>query len=105
MLQHSLFIEINQYLAKKNEYIATQVTGADRVRYLQEYLYHTAQSQDTPTVEAALISTLQQIKGTSPDAIMQFTEEISQDEELIEVLEKHHKNVYEYIDQQLAKEE
>jgi hypothetical protein len=101
----SLFIEIHQYLAEKNKHIATQVTGSDSVRYLQEYLYHTAQSRDAQTVEAILEPTLQQINSISSDAILQFSEEFTQDNELQEILGKHRENVYTFIREHLSQGE
>jgi hypothetical protein len=89
----SLFIKIHQYLASKNMQIATEVAGSDSVRYFREYLYHSAQSLDPQAIEPILQPTLEQINKISPDAILQFSEEFTRDDQLQETLGEHHANV------------
>ena len=89
----SLFIQIHQYLAGKNMQIATEVAGSDSVRYFREYLYHSAQSLDPQAIEPILQPTLEQINKISPDAIVQFSEEFTRDDQLQETLGEHHANV------------
>jgi hypothetical protein len=102
----SLFLAIHQYLAEKNRHIATtEVTGSDRVRYLCEYLYHSAQNPDAQTAEAILQPIEQQINTMSPETILQLSEEFRQDEELQEILGKHRENVYTFIAEHLTQEE
>ena len=89
----ALFIKIHQYLAEKNRQIAIEVIGSDSIRYLREYLYHSAQSLDTQAIEPILQTTLEQINKISSNAIFQFYNEFTQDNELQEALGKHLTNV------------
>jgi len=85
--------------------IALDLTDADSVRYLREYLYHSAQSRDAQTADAILEPIKQQMNKISPDARLQLYEEFTQDSELQEILGKHRDNVYEFIREHSTREE
>ncbi|HEU5229771.1 MAG TPA: NB-ARC domain-containing protein [Ktedonobacteraceae bacterium] len=80
------YFAIHSTLARINQQLAEAVTGTDRVRYLQEYLYHSAHTSTGETLQQLLEQTVQQIINESPEAFSQFSEEYSQDEELKEAL-------------------
>jgi hypothetical protein len=101
----SSFITINQYLAKKNMDIATEVTGSDSVRYLCEYLYHSAQSSQNQVIEDILHPIEQQINKIPSDVMLQLSKEFIQDKELQETLGKHSEIVYAFIGGHLNREE
>jgi len=84
-----LYFAIHSTLAQINQQFAEAVTGTDRVRYLQEYLYHSAHTSTGETLRQQLEQTVQQIIDESPEAFSQFSEEFSQDEELKEALGEH----------------
>lgn len=81
-----LYLAIHSTLAQINQQFAEAVTGTDRVRYLQEYLYHSAYTSTGEALRQRLTQTVQQIIHESPEAFSQFSEEFSQDEELKESL-------------------
>ena len=101
----SLFMDMHRYLAQRNQQLATEVTGSGSVRYLCEYLYHSAQDRDTQIAEAMLQSIKQKFSNMSSDVKIQFTEQFMQDEGLQEILRQHYKNVYLYIKEHIGTEE
>jgi ATPase family associated with various cellular activities (AAA) len=77
----------HQFLAQLNERFFHEVTGADRVRYLREYLYHLASSTPSADLEEPILRALDFLREQeSEEAVLQFTEEFLQDEELQEAL-------------------
>ncbi len=82
----SSFYEIHAFLAKKNEELVNVVTGTDRMRYLREYLYHSVYSVDTQALLTVIEEVIQKIRQTSPEEVVQFSEEFAADEELREAL-------------------
>lgn len=83
------YIEIHTFLAQANRRLATEVTGTDRIRYLREYLYHSAISGESLDISSLLQQITQQMIATSPEAFLQFYEEFIQDEELKDALGSH----------------
>lgn len=102
---HELFMDMHHYLADRNKQLATEVTGSDSVRYLREYLYHSAQKQDVQTADAMLQYLERQSNDMPSEVKIQFAEEFRQDEELQEILKQKYKNVYTYITDHVATEE
>lgn len=84
-----LFLHVHNFLADLNRRFADEVSGSDRVRYLREYLYHTTFLKDAQEFSALMEQTVQQISQESPDSVVQFHEELTQDEELKEALGPH----------------
>ena len=80
------FHEIHQFLAQKNRQFAEEVPGADRIRYLREYLYHSTFVEDSQSLSELLDQTLKQVAQESPDSFVQFSEELRQDDELKDAL-------------------
>ncbi|TMC21014.1 MAG: ATP-binding protein [Chloroflexi bacterium] len=101
----ALFMDMHRYLAQRNKQLASEVAGSDSVRYLREYLYHSAQDQAAQTAEDMLQYIEHQFNTIASDVKIQFTEEFRQDKELREILEKHYPNVYTYIKDHVATEE
>lgn len=81
-----LYLAIHRSLAQINQQFAEAVMGTDRVRYLQEYLYHNAYTTTGEALQQLLEQVVQQIIDESPEAFSQFPEEFSRDEELKEAL-------------------
>lgn len=81
-----LYLALHRTLAQINQQFAEAVTGTDRVRYLQEFLYHNAHIIAGEALRQLLKQTVQRIINESPEAFSQFSEEFSQDEELKEAL-------------------
>src|SRR6266849_1047287 len=84
--QPEMYYAAHRLLAQTNKKWAIEVSGADSIRYLREYLYHSGCSEDTATLPQLFASMLQQITQRSPESLQQFASEFSQDEELREVL-------------------
>lgn len=84
--QPETFATINRFLADINKRFAQEVPGSDRVRYLREYLYHSASTGDDRALPFVLEQTMQIIIAGSPESFLQFSEEFSLDEELKEAL-------------------
>lgn len=77
---------IHDFLARLNQESMTKVVGLDRVRYLREYLYHLACKGDTNDLLEQIRQAVQQTAEESPETLLQFSEEFTQDEELQETL-------------------
>jgi type II secretory pathway predicted ATPase ExeA len=84
--QPEMYYAAHRFLAQKNKKWATEVSGTDRIRYLREYLYHSACSENTETLTQLFANILQQINEKSHEFLQQLTSKFSQDEELKEVL-------------------
>jgi len=81
------FLEIHRFLAQLNRKLANDVPGSDRIRYLREYLYHSALTETLQEIERIVRQTIEFI-ATEPSALFeQFHEEFLQDEELREALD------------------
>ena len=84
---HQDYVANHHLLAKINKRLFGEVTGLDRVRYLLEYFYHIASSEENidlqPLLTEHVEKLLQDGTGTS---LEQFNDEFSRDKELQEVL-------------------
>ena len=94
-------IEIHRFLAQKNEQFANEqftreISGSDRIRYLREFLYHFACSESEAKVRERLAQQIEQLAHVQAqeerillqtyDGLVQFYEEVQQDQELKEAL-------------------
>lgn len=79
-------LAIHRFLAQLNKQFADEVHDLDRLRYLREYLYHSAFTETPPQLAPILEQTMQEIINESPDSVEQFYEEFQLDEELQDVL-------------------
>ncbi|OLC63284.1 MAG: hypothetical protein AUH89_00065 [Ktedonobacter sp. 13_1_40CM_4_52_4] len=84
--QPGTFATINRFLADINKRFTEEVPGSDRVRYLREYLYHSASTGDNQALPPILERTVREVIAGPPESFLQFFEEFSRDEELKEVL-------------------
>lgn len=80
------FDAIHRFLADYNLQIARRTLGGDSVHAWREYLYHSAFSAEQQAFPEIFQQIVQYIDQDSPDTFLQFSEEISQDEELREAL-------------------
>jgi hypothetical protein len=86
-------LEIHSFLARLNKQIADEVHGLDRMRYLREYLYHSAHTETVQSLAPILGQTTRDIITESPESCEQFYEEFQLDEELNEILGEQKKIV------------
>jgi hypothetical protein len=94
--QPQQYIEIHKFLAEKNKSFVREVTGSDRIRYLREFFYHLAYSEESAQVQRILAQQVEQLAQAqqrdehdllqSFENFLQFYEEFRQDEELKEAL-------------------
>ena len=94
--QPQRYAEINRFLAAKNKDFAQQVTGSDHIRYLREFFYHLAYSEEKSNVQLILAESIEQLALEQPQSesvslqslsnFLQFYEEFPQDDELKEAL-------------------
>lgn len=80
------FLEIHRFLAQLNRKLADDVPGSDRIRYLREYLYHCALTEQPQEIERIVRETVAFIAKEPPALFEQFHEEFLQDEEFKESL-------------------
>ncbi len=80
------YLEIHRFLAQLNRKLADSVPGSDRIRYLREYLYHSAITEKPQNLERIIGQTIELITQEPPALFEQFYEEFLQDEELKESL-------------------
>jgi len=93
-----LYTEMNEYLMMMNRSFAVAIPGPDRVRYLREYLYHLAKSQEIGKDPELLIKELEQLITKSPtDHFLRFYEEFWQDKDLRETLGNNAREVITFL--------
>ena len=85
--QPETYYNAHSFLAQAYRQLATDVAGADQVRCLNEYLYHS--SIGTSTNGQSLVSIAEDIVDTFPDSVALLATEIAQDGELKELLGVH----------------
>jgi NB-ARC domain len=100
--QAETYYEIHRFLAQTNWKWAADVSGADQVRYLREYLYHSISSEERTTLEQFLTKTVEGIAETFPASLAQLMHEIEHDEELKELLDGYLLTVASLIQKNLA---
>jgi adenylate kinase len=102
--QPERFYAIHRFLAGQNQQFAGEVNGSDRIRYLREYLYHSTFFEGTQTLPPLLARVLQNIASEKLDSIVQFSEELQQDEELKDALGPHLAIVTNFVNTTFKKE-
>jgi hypothetical protein len=90
-------LNIHRFLARLNKQFADEVHDLDRLRYLREYLYHSAHTETEQNLAQILEQTMKDIISESPESAEQFYEEFQLDEELKEVLGEQKKIVLSQI--------
>jgi hypothetical protein len=80
------FLAIHRFLADLNKRLADGVPGSDRIRYLREYLYHSAITSTAQEIEQIARQTVELIANELTAFFEQFHEEFLQDEELKDAL-------------------
>lgn len=99
---------IHRYLAELNHAHAEEVSGSDRTRYQQEYLYHLANSghhQSMPSLLEDTILNVVQDAQSQPERLIQFREDIQFDDELQEALGIHLARVLHLLGHESSAEE
>ncbi len=89
--QPGMYYEAHRFLARTYRQLATDIAGADRVRCLGEYLYHS--SIETSIQGQSPISVVEDIVATFPESVASLATEIKLDEELKELLGTHFSDV------------
>ncbi len=93
---------IHRFLAQLNANQLPMATGSDRLRCLREYLYHlVCQGEGAPFV-VQLELAFQPFLQETPAELLQFYEEVIQDEELKEACGQHREVVFSCIHKALA---
>jgi len=102
--QPERYVAIQRFLALRNRQFAEEVSGSDRLRYLCEYLYHSAQTESAQALTEIIKETVQRIIQEPLSLFQQFFEEFRQDQNLRETLGEQTKLVYSLLYQHLAQE-
>lgn len=101
--QPERFYQIHRFLADYNLQNVQRTLGSDSAHAWHEYLYHSAFSADQQFLSEIIQQTVQHIiDHDSPDALVQFSEEITQDEELQEALGEQMKLLSTLINESLG---
>jgi len=99
---------VHRFLAELNRSHAEEVSGSDRTRYQQEYLYHLAHSgrqRLMPSlVEDTIVKVIQDAQS-QPERLIRFREDIQFDEELKEALGTHMALVFHLLEHAPSAEE
>ncbi len=85
--QPEMYYDAHRFLARSYRQLATDVAGADQVRCLGEYLYHS--SVETSTQGQSPVSIVEDIVDTFPQSVALLATEIELDGELKELLGTH----------------
>ncbi|TMC20828.1 MAG: ATP-binding protein [Chloroflexi bacterium] len=94
--------EVHKFLADLNEHYAKQVTGADRILYLQELFYHQAQSrrESFPTIfEQDMRQIIEEVPG---EEVIILLDQLLQDEEIKVWLGQEYERIAEQLRGTLA---
>jgi hypothetical protein len=106
--QNQLFLDLHRFLANLNKTIADDVTDYDRIRYLCEYLYHSAYVEGQQEFIQTLEQTFQKMSNISFESLESFEafaeclEELAQDDEFKETLGEQIATVQSLMYQYLA---
>jgi hypothetical protein len=93
---------IHRHLADVNRQLATKATGSERIRFLLEYLYHSACCEEGPALRQIVETSVQQVINEPRDDFGVFREEYLGDTELQEILGEHHNTALSLISRHLA---
>jgi hypothetical protein len=101
--QPAQYIALHRFLAKTTQQFAMEVSGTDRIRYWQEYLYHSANCVEEANLQQVVVETVQLIMAEPPEYFLQFHEEYIKDEELKTALGIHNTTVISLVYRHMAK--
>jgi hypothetical protein len=94
----------HRFLAKINKKFADEVSGSDYLRYLREYLYHSAHVLDSQQLTHLVTQSIGTVTDGPFPLFEQFSEEFSQDNEFQEVLGDVSTLIQSLLYQRLARE-
>jgi KAP family P-loop domain len=94
--------QVHAFLMEQNWRLAMEVSGTDRIHYIQEYLYHSASCLANDVIQDNINKATKQILAEVDDALWQFIEEYEEDKELQTALGSHKDKVLAKIYQYLA---
>jgi hypothetical protein len=98
-----LYVAIHYFLALANRRLADEVSGTDRIRYVQEYLYHSSNCEEDVRMQQIVEKTMQLIIAEPLEYFSQFYEDFVNDEELKIALGLHSTVVLSLIYKQFAR--
>jgi len=87
------YVMIHSFLAMTSRRLADEVSGGDRVRYLQEYLYHSASCEEGTVLKQIAEKTVQRIIAEPLEYFSLFHEDYMSDVELQTTLGIHNNTV------------
>ncbi len=102
--QQEQYLEKHRFLAEINKKFAAGVTGSDYLRYLREYLYHSAHVLDSQQLSLLVTQTVSTVTDGPYSLFEQFREEFLQDHEFQEVLGDASALIQSLLYQRLARE-
>lgn len=102
--QQEQYLEKHRFLAEINLKFAAEVSGSDYLRYLREYLYHSAHVLDSQQLTLLVTQTIGPVTEGPFSLFEQFSEEFSQDNEFQEVLGDVSTLIQSLLYQRLARE-
>ena len=102
--QNEQYLEKHRFLAEINKKFANEVSGSDYIRYLREYLYHSAHVLDSQQLSLLVTQTIGPVTDGPFSLFEQFSEEFSQDNEFQEVLGDVSALIQSLLYQRLARE-
>jgi hypothetical protein len=85
----TIFIALHRFLAELNQQLAERVGGTDRVRYLREWLYHSALVGEAAMLPTIIQQILERLQSAPAESRVHFAEEYRLDHELQEALGAH----------------
>src|SRR5437667_10200136 len=100
---HNRYTAIHNFLATTNRRLADEVSGTDRARYLQEYLYHSANCEEGTVLQQIVEKTVQQIITEPLEYFLLFHEDFVSDEELKTTLGVHSNTILSLTYRHLAR--
>jgi hypothetical protein len=102
--QQEQYLEKHRFLAEINKKFADEVSGSDYLRYLREYLYHSAHVLDSQQLTLLVTQTISTVTDGPSTLFEQFFEEFRQDLEFQEVLGEVSRLIQSLLYQRLARE-
>jgi hypothetical protein len=102
--QNEQYLEKHRFIAEINKKFADEVTGSDYLRYLREYLYHSAHVLDSQQLSLLVTQTISTVTDGPYSLFEQFREEFLQDNEFQEVLGDVSALIQSLLYQRLARE-
>lgn len=100
--EHNQYTAIHTFLASECRRQADELSGSDRMRYLQEYLYHSTHCENNHTLQQTIESTMQYVIAEPSEYFLQFHENFRKDEDLQRSLGEYVKIVWSHIYKHLS---